>query len=86
MTKDSRPERRYCAYAVVLLLTMGAVVATYVVELSQGKADPFNAVVLPLLALLLAGLTVGHGLRLLELLRARIRGIHDWAIASGRYG
>ncbi len=65
--KDNRPQRRYRAYAVVLLLTMGAVVATYVVELGQGKADPFNSVVLPLLALLLAGLAVGHGLRLLKL-------------------
>ena len=58
--QDKRSQARHHAYTAVLLLTLAAVIFTYLIELSRGKADPFNAVVLPLLAGLLGFLAVGH--------------------------
>ena len=56
--KGSQTRRH--AYSLVLLLTLAAVILTYLIELSRGRADPFNAVVLPLLAVSLGFLAVGQ--------------------------
>ena len=56
----TRSPRRHHTYTAILLLTLAAVVATYLIERSQGQTDPFNAVVLPLLAASLGFLTLGH--------------------------
>ena len=65
--KDQQPQPRRRVYLVALILTLLAVVATYFVELNQNQTDPFNSVVLPLLALLFGLLALGHGLRVLTL-------------------
>lgn len=57
VNKDEWPQPRPRFYLIALLLTILAVIATYLIELSQGKADPFNRVVLPLLALLFKSLS-----------------------------
>lgn len=67
VNKDEWPQPRHRFYLIALLLTILAVIATYLIELSQGKADPFNRVVLPLLALLLSLLAIGHWLHVLNL-------------------
>ena len=65
--KQLHPRRR--AYLIALPLTLGAVLLTYLVELSRGAVDPFNRVVLPLLAVLLGLLAAAHAPRLLDLRR-----------------
>ncbi len=64
--KDKQPQARR-AYLIALPLTITAVAMTLLVELSQGEADPFNLVALPLLVLLFSLLAVGHWLRVLNL-------------------
>lgn len=70
--QDNGSQARRRAYASVLLLTLMAVILTYLIELSQGATDPFNAVVLPLLAVLLGLLAVGHLRHLLNLRRTEV--------------
>jgi lipopolysaccharide export LptBFGC system permease protein LptF len=52
--KDQQPQPRHRIYLVALILTILAIVVTYLIELSRNQADPFNLVALPLLALLLS--------------------------------
>lgn len=70
--QDKEYPTRHRAYAIILLLTLAAVILTYLIELTRGVTDPFNAVVLPLLAVLLGGLTVGHLRRFLNLRRTEV--------------
>lgn len=63
---NNPPSLRYRAYLIALPLTSTAVIATYLIELRQGRTDPFNLMVLPSLALLLGLITVGHTARLLN--------------------
>ena len=70
--QDKGSQARHHAYTAVLLLTLAAVIFTYLIELSRGKADPFNAVVLPLLAVSLGFLAVGQLRQHLTLRRTEV--------------
>ena len=70
--QDKGSQARRHAYTAVLLLTLAAVIFTYLIELSRGKADPFNAVVLPLLAVSLGFLAVGQLRQYLTLRRTEV--------------
>lgn len=67
LDRDDRSPPRHRVYLIALPLTIFAVVITFSIERGQGNTDPFNQIVLPLLALLLSLLALGHWLRALSL-------------------